>query len=497
MFERIRAQGWVLILAVAFAAGCRMGVPLDRNVQISQQFGDETSQDSAPRTRLAPSGAGRRIAAKVEGESKSKQLAHRPRVDQSANYSLSDSEFEPDPAVSVDMQFSDSEPSSDKPARDKGLDELLADLRDSPPEVQQQFLGQLAKAAAHAEAAATRTDQPVDISDQLSRALRSLPALPEDLGTGEVEGKAPIRLASSESGRPNGDDPVDVTRAVATSPEEDLTVVEQVAAATVEKPADSKSATGGQVAVAPRSPEELPSRAVGNGTPAELFAQLVELLGKPVEGESTGDRVRRELVRTHLQVLAGDAEWTLDRLEGMGQREEDFLRNHLVAVGKLVDPEAHPVPARRFASALPEYRAAVMNLGTSAEHLEIRSAAFCKEIISFGQVKRFGDEPFEAGQKVIVYCEIDNFVAEKTAVGYETEVQGSYELFDAAGVKVGGQVLPKDLQQCDHPLRDYFIAYQMHLPARLDAGQYRLELTMECLRGKKYGQVSLPLVIKK
>lgn len=495
MFERIRAQGWVLILAVAFAAGCRMGVPLDRNVHISQQFGDETSQDAVPRTRLAPSGAGRRTAAKVEGDSK--PLAQRPPVDKSANFFLSDSGLGSDPTAPVDMQFSDSEPSSDEPSRDKGLDELLADLRDSPPEVQQRFLGQLAKAAAHAESAAARTDQPVDIRDQLSRALRSLPALPEESATSEAGGKVPVRLASSESDRPDGGDSADVARAVATASEEDVTVVERVAAASAEKPADSKPVAGGQVTAALGSPEGLPSRAAGNGTPAELFAQLIEALGKPEEDESAGDRVRRELVRAHLQVLAGDAEWTLSKLEGMGSREQDFLRNHLVAVGKLVDPEAHPVPARRFASALPEYRDAVMNLGATAEHLEIRSAAFCKEIISFGQVKRFGDEPFEAGQKVIVYCEIDNFVADKTAAGYETEIQGSYELFDAEGVKVGGQVLPKDLQQCDHPLRDYFIAYQMHLPARLEPGQYRLELTMECLRGKKYGQVSLPLVIKK
>jgi hypothetical protein len=45
-------------------------------------------------------------------------------------------------------------------------------------------------------------------------------------------------------------------------------------------------------------------------------------------------------------------------------------------------------------------------------------------------------------------------------------------------------------------LRDYFIAYQMHLPAQLTPGKYRLELTMECAKGKKYGQGSLPLEIK-
>lgn len=495
MFERSRAQGWVLILAVALATGCRMGVPLDRNVQISQQFSDEKSQDAAPKTRLAPSGVGRRNAANAERDSK--RLAQRPPVDQSTNFSISDADSGADSAAPVDMQFSDAELSPDKLSPDKGLGELLADLRDSPPEVQQQVLGQLANVVAHVESTVDRTDQPMDIRDQLSRALRSLPALPEAPEGSEAVGKTPIRLASSEPGRPNASGVPAVARAIATAVDGDPAVSNSVAATSANKTADSKSVSESTVAAALESPEQSPVRSPASGTPAELFAQLIEAFGKPTEGESAADLVRRELVRAHLQVLAGDSEWTVDGIGGLGRREQDFLRNHLVAVGKLVDPDAHPVPARRFALALPEYREAVMNLGATAEHLEIRSAAFCKEIISFGQVKRFGDEPFEAGQKVIVYCEIDNFVADKTDVGYETEIQGSYELFDAEGVKVGGQVLPKDLQQCDHPLRDYFIGYQMHLPARLEPGQYRLELTMECLRGKKYGQVSLPLVIKK
>lgn len=495
MFERSRAQGWVLLLAVALATGCRLGVPLDRNVQISQQFSDEKSPDAAPRTRLAPSGVSRRNAPKAERDSK--RLAQRPPVDPATHFSLSDADSEADSAASVDMQLSDTEPSPEKHSTDKGLGELLADLRDSPPEVQQQVLGQLANVVAHVESTVDQTDQPMDIRDQLSRALRSLPILPEVPDGKEVEGKTPIRLASSESGRSNGSDVPQVSRAIATAVDGDPAVGNSVSAASGNKVADTRSLSKSTVAAAPDSSEALPNRPAANSTPAELFAQLIEALAKPTEGESPADLVRRELVRAHLQVLSGDAEWTPDSFEGMGRREQDFLRNHLVAVGKLVDPAAHPVPARRFASALPEYRDAVMNLGETAEHLEIRSAAFCKEIIGFGQVERFGDdEPFEAGQKVIVYCEIDNFVADKKDVGYETEVQGSYELFNAEGMKVGGQVLPKDLQQCDHPPRDYFIGYQMHLPARLEPGKYRLELTMECLRGKKYGQVSLPLVIK-
>jgi hypothetical protein len=35
----------------------------------------------------------------------------------------------------------------------------------------------------------------------------------------------------------------------------------------------------------------------------------------------------------------------------------------------------------------------------------------------------------------------------------------------------------------------------MHLPAQLSAGTYRLQLTMEDVVGKKYGQASIPFEI--
>jgi hypothetical protein len=36
----------------------------------------------------------------------------------------------------------------------------------------------------------------------------------------------------------------------------------------------------------------------------------------------------------------------------------------------------------------------------------------------------------------------------------------------------------------------------MNLPAELQPGNYRLELTMECVKGKKFGQANIPLTIK-
>ena len=56
-------------------------------------------------------------------------------------------------------------------------------------------------------------------------------------------------------------------------------------------------------------------------------------------------------------------------------------------------------------------------------------------------------------------------------------------------------MLPADKQVSSNYLRDYFIAYQMHLPKQLKKGSYRLQLTMEDVAGKKYGQASIPFEI--
>ena len=133
----------------------------------------------------------------------------------------------------------------------------------------------------------------------------------------------------------------------------------------------------------------------------------------------------------------------------------------------------------------------------ATDSLEIRSLAFCTEIESYGQIKPFKNNRFEAGQQVILYCEIENFTASDTEEGFETHLQGSYDLFNENDEKVVSQLLPADQQVSANYLRDYFIAYQMHLPEQLRKGKYRLQLTMEDVNGKKYGQSSIQLEIKK
>ena len=97
---------------------------------------------------------------------------------------------------------------------------------------------------------------------------------------------------------------------------------------------------------------------------------------------------------------------------------------------------------------------------------------------------------------MILYCEVENFAASEREGLHQTQLQGSYDIYDASGTKVVSQLLPVDQQRSRNRLRDYFVAYQMNLPKQLPPGTYRLQLTVEDLIGKKYGQSNIPFEIR-
>ena len=463
MAAKIKIPNLTAGLLLVSALGCKLGLPGDRTVQVSRHFSEEHQHDEPPPTRLAPSSADRATNSSVaetpvagrQGVT-ARLAAEKPATDEVAATRPSAK-----PAGPVDMRFSDEtlDRSADRPA------DRVADTVSSTAEPVDD---------GH-EVATTR--EPSDISEQLIAALESLPVLPEE--TAEPE-SSPIRIAATF---PNGD------RVVGSELSDKVVVRQSAGDGAMDEP--TVAAVSATAPAAP--PADVPTSPVTN---AGLYRELIDRLQPPTAVESEGERFRRELVRRQLLVLAGDPDAALDGLQKLGKAEQRFLRHHLAAIWELTDPDGHPVTSRRFATALPKYRGATRSLSEATEELDVRELAFCTEIVSYGQVKRFPNSRFDAGQKVILYCEIDNFVAEPVDGGFETELQGSYEIYDAAGEKAAGQVLPADRMVCDHYLRDYFIAYQMHLPPQLEPGEYQLELTMECVKGNKYGQASVPLVIE-
>jgi hypothetical protein len=229
----------------------------------------------------------------------------------------------------------------------------------------------------------------------------------------------------------------------------------------------------------------------------ELYKALVASLSKAPAGETESARGSRLIKLRHLMVLSGNIDGAVEQIDGMSESEQEFLRHQLLGLWTMVDPDGHPTPSRRITTALPQLREATKFAAAATDSLDVRALSFCTEIESYGQIKTFEGNRFTAGQQVILYCEIENFIVNKVDDGYETHLQGSYDVYNEKNEKVISQLLPADRQVSANYLRDYFIAYQMHLPGQLSPGTYRLQLTMEDVGGKKYGQSSIPFQIAK
>lgn len=411
-------------------------------------------------------------------------------------------------------------------------DELFAVLQDFPPELREQALRQFVAAAARS---AGQTSQPNGVASELAKTVNDLPELPAPKSTAPAV--PPARIAASDlqaqpvigslsdSGSPDirletqlaetqrpenrgataslsdvvGDELEPVSVQTMSKPSADTGEVQTASAATDGSRASMVSQALADVPAPINSERSLEPSAVSAGTTpqsdAELLAELVKRLSTETPGENEAAKSSRMIKLRHLLVLSGDPDAAVAQVEGMPEAQQEYLRHHLLGLWTMIDPQGHPVPSRRFSTAITQIREAAKYASAATDSLEVRSLAFCTEIESYGQITPFAGNRFDPGQQVILYCEIDNFAAKRVEDGFETHLQGSFDVFDSKNGKVFSQILPADQQVSANHLRDFFIAYQMYLPNQISPGTYRLQLTMEDVNGKKYGQSSIPFEI--
>ncbi len=104
---------------------------------------------------------------------------------------------------------------------------------------------------------------------------------------------------------------------------------------------------------------------------------------------------------------------------------------------------------------------------------------------------------FKPDQDVLLYCELENVTADEIKEGFETQLQGWYEILDANGSKVTEQLLPMEKEICRNQRRDYFIIYHIYLPSQISSGNYKMQLTIEDMKAKKFGQSHVDFQISK
>ncbi len=210
---------------------------------------------------------------------------------------------------------------------------------------------------------------------------------------------------------------------------------------------------------------------------------------------SPEEKVHLAMVDRLLNLSVGDLNAASKPIDGLQANGQDYIRHTLEALYEVANPAGNPVEIKRYTLAMLSQRKALNSLA-AVSNLEVRNVAICTEVDGFGVVSKFPKYNFKPDQELLLYCELDNFVSSfAEGKGYETQLQGSYEIVDDSGRRVADQLLPLDSHLCRNQRRDYFIAYRIYMPQKIQAGRYSLKLTVEDLKGRKFGQSSLDFQI--
>ncbi|QDU26934.1 hypothetical protein ETAA8_20180 [Anatilimnocola aggregata] len=203
-----------------------------------------------------------------------------------------------------------------------------------------------------------------------------------------------------------------------------------------------------------------------------------------------------------LQLIADRNDDAVDKVEQLPPAEREAFKQMMFALSTWLSPDDAKRPSSRNAKILRSLQE-VNNSLSAASKLDLSNLMFCEKVESFGWYTEFSRAEFTPKQQVILYVEVQNFAAEeKSATSFETELQGSYQIYDAAGNLIDERQLPLDREICRNYRRDYFLAYRIYLPAELAAGKYRLELTIQDLKakpdfkGRKQGEAMIEFAIK-
>ncbi|MCU0718715.1 MAG: hypothetical protein MUC83_03350 [Pirellula sp.] len=227
--------------------------------------------------------------------------------------------------------------------------------------------------------------------------------------------------------------------------------------------------------------------------------QAITALEKQMETSPAADenlRLHQELTLRMLYASLRKPEEAMQPISGLSDEENEYYRNQMLALIEASNPDAMPVRSRHLSLVMDSQRKATGFLA-AASNLEVRNIAFCTDVERYGVVTKFPKNQFKPDDEVLLYCEVDTVSALPDKDGFDSQLQGSYEILDANGNRIVEQTLPMEPDVCQNVRRDYYMVYRIFMPQQISPGNYKLRLTIEDLKARKYGQSTLDLQIKK
>jgi hypothetical protein len=214
---------------------------------------------------------------------------------------------------------------------------------------------------------------------------------------------------------------------------------------------------------------------------------------RPPEDDSPAEKqahIQRQVYLRMLYLMAAEPEKAQLPLMNVEPTDQEFWTCMFWGMSNYFADDPNVDPAMRAAQTIAQLQSAARQLQAIAD-LEVRNVNFCQQIDGWGLYDRFDRDEFDAGQAVLLYCELRNFHSEQTVTGYRTRVSSIVYIVRAGDEET---VLERfDLgeveDQCRGLRTDFYNSYQINIPAKLTSGAYRLRLTIEDrLSGRKATQ---------
>src|SRR5262249_29216332 len=114
----------------------------------------------------------------------------------------------------------------------------------------------------------------------------------------------------------------------------------------------------------------------------------------------------------------------------------------------------------------------------------------------FGSFEALGTGPINAGQRLLVYCELTGMKYEEKESSFVSRLSSTIEICCAEnGAVLWARTLGPAEDTCGSRRRDFYVNYRVDLPKTLAPGSYRLRLTQTDLIASRSASAEIPLDI--
>lgn len=198
-----------------------------------------------------------------------------------------------------------------------------------------------------------------------------------------------------------------------------------------------------------------------------------------------------------MYLISGQRQLAIETIPGLEPNEQAFWRNTLWSLAHYFDTTKYSDRSQRASLVVNYMRSAIDRLSDIAD-LEIPMLVFCTKITNFGVYDAVKKPVFRAGERALIYAEIENFSSKlnRTDGRYLTLLKSTISIYKEKGGKATEDIefkATKDL--CLRRRRDYFHSYVIDLPRKLAPGEYQLKLMVTDMVGEKIAVETMKFTI--